>query len=175
MFQSLVYGYPVPWSLLVKDVPPEKHHDIEFIVNQIDWAGNTDANFHGNHFLAPVPVAASATEGYQDKWVVYGKFSGRERFTAKELTVNPGVKLTLKEKGAYGLLITQGSGKFGKFLVHSPSMIRFGEMTEDEYFVSHEAAVNGVVVENTSRHEPLVLLRYFGPDTNPDAPEPGKA
>ncbi len=87
--------------------------------------------------------------------------------------MNPGVKLTLKEKGAYGLLITQGAGRFGKFGVHSPSMIRFGEMTEDEYFVAREAAVSGVVVENTSRHEPLVLLRYFGPDTNPEAPEPG--
>jgi hypothetical protein len=173
MFQSLVYGYPVPWSLLVKDVPPAKHHDIEFIVNQIDWEANTRANFKEHHFCAPIPVAASASEGYQDKWVVYGNFSGRQLFTAKELTVNPGVKLTLKEKGAYGLLITQGTGRFGKFSVHSPSMIRFGEMTEDEYFVSHEAAVHGIAVENTSRHEPLVLLRYFGPDTNPEAPEPG--
>jgi hypothetical protein len=46
-------------------------------------------------------------------------------------------------------------------------------MTEDEFFVSHEAAVQGVVCENTSKREPLVVLRYFGPDTNPDAPEVG--
>jgi len=52
-------------------------------------------------------------------------------------------------------------------------MIRFGEMTEDELFVSHEAAVQGVAIENTSKAEPLVVLRYFGPDTNPDAPEVG--
>ena len=81
--------------------------------------------------------------------------------------------MALKEKGAFGLIITQGEGRIGKFIVHCPSMIRFGEMTEDECFVSHEAAVQGIAIENTSRQEPLVVLRYFGPDTNPDAPEVG--
>jgi hypothetical protein len=52
-------------------------------------------------------------------------------------------------------------------------MIHFGESTEDEFFVSHEAAIEGFTVENTSRNESLVLLRYFGPDANPDAPEVG--
>jgi hypothetical protein len=52
-------------------------------------------------------------------------------------------------------------------------MIRFGELTEDEVFVSYEAAVAGVSIENSSKEEPLVLLRYFGPDANLDAPEVG--
>jgi hypothetical protein len=51
-------------------------------------------------------------------------------------------------------------------------MIRFGELTEDEVFVSYDAARQGVVFENTGR-EPLVTLRYFGPDANPDAPNVG--
>ena len=38
----------------------------------------------------------------------------------------------------------------------------------------HEVAVQGVAIENASKHEPLVVLRYFGPDTNPDAPEVGE-
>ena len=105
--------------------------------------------------------------------MVYGKFSGRQRFTAKELTLKPGARLVLKDKGASGLIITQGEGRIGKFPVHCPSMIRFGEMTEDELFISHEAAVQGVAIENISKQEPLVVLRYFGPDTNPDAPEVG--
>ena len=87
--------------------------------------------------------------------------------------MKPGAKLVLKDKGAFGLIITQGEGRIGKFPVHCPSMIRFGEMTEDELFVSHEAAVQGVAIENISKQEPLVVLRYFGPDTNPDAPEVG--
>ena len=31
----------------------------------------------------------------------------------------------------------------------------------------------GVTFENTSETEPLVTLRYFGPDVNPDAPAMG--
>ena len=49
-------------------------------------------------------------------------------------------------------------------------MIRFGELTEDEYFVSHGAAAGGRDFENTG-DEPLVVLRYFGPEVNPEAPK----
>ena len=51
-----------------------------------------------------------------------------------------------------------------------PKLIRFHELTEDEVFCTESAAKNGVVFENTSEVEPLVVLRYFGPDVNPDAP-----
>jgi hypothetical protein len=51
-------------------------------------------------------------------------------------------------------------------------MIRFGELTEDEVFVSAQAAQQGVVLQNTGK-EPLVTLRYFGPGTNPHAPSVG--
>jgi hypothetical protein len=47
-------------------------------------------------------------------------------------------------------------------------MIRFGEMTEDELFVTADAAKAGVRIENHSETEPLVLLKHFGPG-NPDA------
>ena len=52
-------------------------------------------------------------------------------------------------------------------------MIGFHELTHDEYFVSWEAARAGVTYTNSSSTEPLVLLRYFGPDADPDAPEVG--
>ena len=32
MFQSMVEGRTVPWELLVKDMPADKHHDLDFIV-----------------------------------------------------------------------------------------------------------------------------------------------
>jgi hypothetical protein len=41
-------------------------------------------------------------------------------------------------------------------------------MTEDELFVSADAASQGIRVENLSDTEPLVLLKHFGPG-NPDA------
>ena len=47
------------------------------------------------------------------------------------------------------------------------------ELTEDEYFVSEDGAKHGVTYANTSETEPLVILRYFGPEVNPDAPVMG--
>jgi hypothetical protein len=57
---------------------------------------------------------------------------------------------------------------FGKLSVSTPSMIRFGQMTQDELFVTAEAAKAGVRIQNLSDTDPLVLLKHFGPG-NPDA------
>jgi hypothetical protein len=51
-------------------------------------------------------------------------------------------------------------------------MIRFGQMAEDEVFVSYDAAVRGVTFENTGA-ETFVSLRYFGPDACTRVPEVG--
>jgi hypothetical protein len=80
------------------------------------------------------------------------------------------VRVTIKDKGAYGLITTQGNGRIGTLTLDCPAMIRFGQLTEDEVFVSYTAATAGVTIENQSKWDPLVMLRYFGPDTNPDAP-----
>jgi hypothetical protein len=172
MYQSLVEGRPVPWGLLTKDVPPDKHHDLDYLVEQLNWEANVNPRFKDSHYLEPIPVADTASEGYVDRWVVYGKLDGEELFSAKELTVNPGVKVTVRDNGAYGLVSVQGTGRIGKLALRTPAMIRFGELTEDEVFVTHDAARQGVVFENTGL-EPLVTLRYFGPDTNPHAPGVG--
>ena len=129
MYQSLVEGRYVPWDLLVKDVPKERHHDLDFLVDQIDWPMNTDTHFRQHHFLEPIPVADTASEGYGDRWVVYGKVEGRQLFSAKELTVQPGAQCTIKDHGAYGLIVTQGHGRIGKLRVDCPALIRFGQLT----------------------------------------------
>jgi hypothetical protein len=172
MYQSMVEGRAVPWSLLVKDMPKEKHRDLNYLVDQLDWQANVNPSFKDSHYLEPIPVGDSASAGYVDRWIVYGKVGGKELFSAKELTVNPGVKVTVKDNGAYGLIAVQGTGRIGKLALQTPAMIRYGELTEDEVFVSHDAARQGVVFENTA-NEPLVTLRYFGPDTNPHAPSVG--
>jgi hypothetical protein len=172
MYQSMVEGRAVPWGLLVKDVPPDKHQDLDYLVEQLNWEGNVNPNFKDSHYLEPIPVADSASSGYVDRWVVYGKIDGQQLFTAKELTIEPSVKVTIKDNGAYGLITMQGSGRIGKLPLQTPAMIHFGELTDDEVFVSYDAARAGVVFENTG-HEPLVTLRYFGPDTNPEAPSVG--
>ncbi len=171
MYQSLVEGREVPWSLLVKDMPKEKHHDLDFIVNQLDWDANVDPAFKDNHYLEPVPVADTSRQGYVDRWIVYGKVNGKQYFTAKELTVDPGATCTIQDNGAYGLITVQGSGKMNKLNLDCPKLIRFHELTEDEVFCTEDAARAGVTFENTSEVEPLVVLRYFGPDVNPEAPD----
>jgi hypothetical protein len=166
MYQSLVEGREVPWSLLVKDVPKKHHHDLDYLVDQLDWKGNTDDHFKKNHYLEPIPV--KGVPG--DKWIVYGKVDGEQLFTAKELTLEPRAKCTIKDNGAYGLITVQGSGRMNRLKLDCPKLIRFHELTEDEVFCTESAAKAGVEFENMSDVEPLVVLRYFGPEVNPDAP-----
>ena len=113
--------------------------------------------------------AANSGEGYTDKWVTYGT----PMFTSKELTIMPGVKMTLKDNGASGVICMQGRGRIGSLPLECPAMIRYGEMTEDEVFITEKAAREGVVIENLGKECPLVLLRYFGPDVNPQSPAVG--
>jgi hypothetical protein len=49
-------------------------------------------------------------------------------------------------------------------------MIRFHDITRDEFFVPYPTAIHGVTIENTGA-EPLVMLKHFGPDCNPDMPD----
>ncbi len=172
MYQSLVEGREVPRSLLTKDFPEEFHDDIEYLVDALDWDQNVDPNFKDNHYLEPIPVADTASEGYVDRWIVYGTVDGRQLFSAKELTVDPGASCTISDTGAYGWITVQGEGTIGSLKLQTPAMIRFGEMTDDEVFVSAPAAAAGVTITNSGT-EPLVSLRYFGPDANPDAPRVG--
>ena len=171
MYQNLVEGREVPWALLVKDMPKSKHQDVDFIVDQLDWDKNVDPNFKDNHYLEP--VVSVQGKGYVDKWIVYGKVDNFQYFTAKELTVEPGAECVITDKGAYGLICVQGSGTINGQVLNSPKLIRFNELTEDEYFCTEDGAKKGVTFRNTSSTEPLVCLRYFGPEVNPDAPAMG--
>ncbi|MCA9042056.1 MAG: hypothetical protein KDA65_17015 [Planctomycetaceae bacterium] len=172
MYQSLVEGRPVPRSLLTKDFPEDKHDDNAYLVDALDWEKNVDPNFKENNYLEPIPVADTSAEGYVDRWIVYGKVNGKQLFTAKELTVDPGASCVIKDGGAYGWITVQGEGSIGNLRLQTPAMIRFGQLTEDEVFVTAKTAQGGVKVTNTGS-EPLVSLRYFGPNAQPDAPNVG--
>ena len=167
MFQSLVEGRAVGWELLVKDVPKERAHDLDFLIGMLDWQANVDPEF-GNHnrvFPKPVrPLEEMKAAGYVEKWVTYGT----QFYSAKELTVLPGRSATIRDAAAYGMILTQGYGTLGVHEIETPSLIRFGEMTKDELFVSADVAKNGVKITNRSSTEPLVMLKHFAP-RNPDA------
>lgn len=171
MYQNLVEGREVPRSLLVKDMPADRHDDIEFILDQLDWERNLDPNFKDHHYLEP--IAHTRDEAHADRWVVYGTVAGRQRFSAKELTVRPGGSVTITDPGASGLTVMQGSGRLNGMVLDCPKLIRFHELTRDEVFITATAARNGLTFENTSDTEDLVILRYFGPDVHADLPEVG--
>ncbi|QDT41357.1 hypothetical protein Pan241w_14170 [Gimesia alba] len=173
MYQSMVEGRAVPRSLLTKDFPENKHDDNAYLVDALDWEANVDPNFKANNYLEPISIGDTAADGYVDRWIVYGKVKGEQLFTAKELTVDPGCKVTIKDSGAYSWITVQGEGTIGKLRLQTPAMIRFREMTEDEVFVTEKTAQEGVTIENTGS-EPLVSLRYFGPDACPSAPNIGE-
>ena len=161
----------VPRELLVKDMPAERHEDLDFIVEQLDWEKNLDPNFKANRYLEP--VTASEGPGWHDRWVIYGRIDGFERFTAKELTVEPGATCTVADTGAYGLTCVQGTGTINGEPLSSPRLIRFHDLARDEYFCTEAGARRGVTFVNESTVEPLVCLRYFGPEANPHAPKVG--
>jgi hypothetical protein len=170
MWQSLIADYQlVLRDMLVKDVPPDRHYDYDYLLSLLDWEANTDRDFRDNHFLSPMPVRdpeAMRAEGYEDEWIVYGS----EWFSAKRLTVLPQCSVTIKDPAAYGTICIQGYGRIGNHAISAPSMIRFGQMTEDEFFVTRQAASAGVVIENLSTTEPLVMLKHFNPG-NPEMPD----
>ena len=172
MFQSIVEGRQVPWDLLVKDVPEDKHQDLDFIISQLDWEKNVDPTFKESNYLEPIVDPNRSGDGYTDKWIDYGLVDGKQLFSAKELTVEPGAKCVLQDPGASGWITVQGSGRMGALTLQTPVMIRFGEEPWDEVFITHEAATAGVEIENTGG-EPLVALRYFGPDVHDNVPNVG--
>src|SRR5215469_2774821 len=168
MFQSLVEGRGVPWDLLVKDVPPEHHHDLDYLLDMLDWDANTDPYFAEHRQFDPKPVCpveAMAADGYCENWVVYST----RFYSAKELTVFPKQSVTIKDQAAYGTILVSGHGQFGEHHASSPALIRYGQMTEDEFFVSADVAREGVVIRNESETENMVFLKHFGPG-NPQAP-----
>jgi hypothetical protein len=162
MFQSLVSEVPIAWDLLVKNVPPEKQHDLDFLVSMIDWETNTVANFKERFFRPPVPVkdiAEMQDAGYEEKWISYGN----PYFAAKELTVLPGRTVTIYDSGPYGMIMLQGHGRMGAWDIETPALIRFGQLTHDEFFVSAAAAAAGFKISNPSPGDPIVMLKHFGP------------
>ena len=109
------------------------------------------------------PVTEMKAAGYSENWVCYIS----DAFSAKELTVFPGATVTIKDSAAYGLIMMQGHGTMGVWDIETPALIRYGQLTNDEFFVSENAAIEGVKIVNQSSTDPIVMLKHFGPG-NPD-------
>jgi hypothetical protein len=166
MYQSLVNEAIIPEELLWNACPKNRWGDYELLLEMIDWDLNVNPNLMDNHYMEPKPVADPAqmqAAGYQETWICYRSYD----YSAKELTVLPGQTVVIRDAAAYGMIMMQGHGKMGAWDIETPSLIRFGQLTQDEYFVSEAAAKEGVKITNTSKSDPIVMLKHFGPK-NPD-------
>jgi len=162
MCESWSNNREVPEELLWKDVPVEHHGDYDFVLDLLDWEKNTDPDFVANRFMRPYETEASKAAGgagYSEHWIVYRS----EAFSAKELTVKPRQTVTITEQDAYGAILVQGHGTFGGFDAAAATVLRYGQPSEDEFFVSAGAARAGVTISNHSATDDLVVLKHFGP------------
>lgn len=168
MCESWSNNREVPNDLLWKDTPAGRVGDLDYILDLLDWERNVDPDFVRNRQLIPYETAESvavADPGYVEKWIVYKS----PVFSAKELTVGPGATVTITDSDAYGAIIIQGRGTLGVHEAAAATLIRFGDLTEDEFFVSEDAARSGIRVTNASTTEPMVILKHFGPGNVPAA------
>ncbi len=164
MYQSLVNEAIIPEELLWNGTPKDRIGDFDQLIEVLDWELNTNPNLLETRFMAPIPVRPEKEmEGYREVWVCYRS----DAFSAKELTVHPGQTVTIKDNAAYGMIMMQGHGKMGVWNIETPSMIRYGQLTNDEFFVTEDAAKQGVTITNYSDLDPIVMLKHFGPE-NPD-------
>ena len=166
MYQSLVNEAIISEDLLWNGTPPDQIGNYDQLMGVIDWELNTNPNLLETRFMQPKPVknvGEMAAEGYSEVWVCYRS----DAFSAKELTVFPGQTVIIKDAAAYGIIVMQGHGKFGVWDIETPALIRYGQLTNDEFFVSESAAIEGVTIHNPSSTDPIVILKHFGPE-NPD-------
>lgn len=157
--ENVTSGEVYPRDFLVENVPESKKQDIDYVMSLMDWEKNVDPHYRARFFRPPVPCPRTE-DGLSAKWVVYAN----PYIGAKETTVLPGRTVTVKDAAAFGCIIVQGFGRFGPFDAEAAGMLRFGQLSGDEYFVSEKAASGGVKVANASKWEPMVILQHFGPN-----------
>ena len=166
MYQSvLMNGQIVGEDLLWKNCPEEELGNYDYLLDVIDWDKNVDPDFHEHNYMIPKPVRPledMKKEGYIEEWICYKC----DCVSAKRLTVLPGQTVTIVDSAPYGLICLEGHGKFGTWEIESPALIRYGELTHDEYFVTEKAAKEGVKIQNLSSTDPIVILKHFS--DNPD-------
>ena len=156
MYQSVLYGgHCVPEELLWKNCPEEEKGNFDYLMDVIDWEANTDPEFSKNHFMAPKVIWEN--EKGKEEWICYKC----PVVSAKRLTINPGQTAIIKDMAAYGLINIEGHGTIGNFPLETPTLIHYNELTNDEYFVTENAAREGIVIKNLSQTEPIVMLKHF--------------
>ena len=103
------------------------------------------------------PITIWENKHGKEEWICYKC----PLVSAKRLTINPGETVVVSDMAAYGFILIEGYGKFGSWDISTPTLIHYGELTNDEFFVTESAAKKGIKITNTSSTEPLVMLKHF--------------
>lgn len=155
VYENIVENEIYPYEMLVENCPPDRQQDLDYVISLMDWEKNVDPEYR-RHFFRP-PVICTQDDAHCEKWVAYGN----PYIAAKELTVYPGAEAVIRDDTPYGCILTQGQGTINGLQAETACMLRYGQASADEFFVSYDAAAKGVVVKNTSLCEPLVMLKHF--------------
>jgi len=164
ILENVTMGEVNGHNLLVGCQPEEEKGDVEALFAQLDWEENIRPDYKAKYFREP--KVRRTNRDVVEKWVAYAN----DYVAAKEVTIAPDTEAVITDAACYGALIVQGHGQFGSYVCESPELIRFGQLTGDEFFVSEKAAKEGVVVKNISRYEPLVFLQNFS-NNNKEVPQ----
>ncbi|MDR1687327.1 MAG: hypothetical protein LBS21_01790 [Clostridiales bacterium] len=165
IMENVTMGEVNPPNLLTDCQPPEEKGDVEALFAQLDWEESTRADYKQKYFRKP-EMLPQTQKGLTEKWVAYAN----EWIAAKEVTVAPGASVLLKDAACYCALVVQGYGTFGAYNCEAPGVLRFTDLSGDEFFVSQNAAGKGIAITNESKYEPLVILQNFA-NNNPEVPK----
>lgn len=159
MMQGVNSGRSVDKRLLYKDIlESEKDALAEAAVLQwIDWELNADPHLYEKLHFLPAGIVDSA--GAQESWI----FQGTRKFSGKRLRIEPGASYVCDENGVFNLFMIEGKGTIGGVRVEA------GQPGDDELLVVHERAIQDLEYVNTGS-VPMLLVKFFGPDLNPDSP-----
>ena len=162
MFQALNAGKIIDKNLLFKDVSDTDRAELgeAALLRWLDWEANADPYFYENRHISP--RVFHDVDGANEAWI----FSGTQKFSGKRLRLDPGARVTVTEKGVYNILVWRGQGTIGG------QSVQGGTPGTDELLVVHDAAVQPHEYVNTG-DEAMIVVKFFGPDINPDAPPAG--
>ena len=155
VFENITDGEIYDRSFLVENLPEAEQGNLEAVMGLLDWEKNIDPHYRKHYFRKPLLARDDAD--CTEKWIVYGN----PYIAAKELTIQPGRTVTVTDQTAYGCILVQGWGRIEGQDCAAATMLRFGQFSQDEFFVSAARAENGVTIENRSNCEPLVMLKHF--------------
>jgi len=162
--ENVTMGEVNPIDLLTGCQPEEEKGDVNALFDQIDWEESTRPDYREKYFRPKKPLPKTE-EGLSEFWITYAN----EWIAAKEVIIAPGSEVTLTDAACYCALVVQGHGTFGTFACEAPGLLRFGQISGDEFFISEDRAQKGITIKNTGKYEPLVILQNFA-NNNPEVP-----